>query len=263
MAQSDAFTAAQRAALSPNQFAKLTFSPLVLDLDGDGVETIGVYEGVEFDLAGLGRPHPTGWVAPDDGLLVMDRNGNGRIDDGSELFGTATKLADGRAAADGFEALAEQDFNRDGRITAADPNFERLKVWVDADRDGMTDPGELRGLVEMGIAALNLDAVATDRREHDNLIGLVADYETVDGRHLEMADVWFRARPPQDAAMPSMAELLAGPADALPAAEASATDTPASAEGSDAGTPESSSQGIASIQPGPGDDEAWIRTLLI
>jgi len=251
MAQSDAFTTEQRDALSPPQYAKLTFSPLVLDLDGDGVETLGVDRGVEFDLAGLGRPHPTGWVAPDDGLLVLDRNANGRIDDGSELFGTSTRRADGSLAADGFDALAGLDTDGDRRITAADAGFVRLQVWVDADVDGQTDTGELRGLVDLGIVELRLDAVATDRREHDNLIGLVADYTPADGLRLELADVWFRARAPQDTPPPSAEEVLAGPAAPLLSTTAADTTAAPPAPADTAGT--------SPPPPATGSDEDWLQ----
>lgn len=65
-------------------------SPLILDLDGDGIETSGVKDGAWFDHKGDGFAEQTGWVGKDDGLLVMDRNGNGRIEAGSELFGDST-----------------------------------------------------------------------------------------------------------------------------------------------------------------------------
>ena len=71
---------------APFDKAKQASSPLILDLDGDGVETLGQDTGVFFDHDANGFAQLSGWVAPDDGLLVWDRNGNGQIDDGSELF---------------------------------------------------------------------------------------------------------------------------------------------------------------------------------
>ena len=82
-------------------------TPIILDLDGDGVETTGVKAGAYFDHAGDGFAEQTGWVGADDGLLVYDRNGNGVIDSGAELFGNNTMLANGSKAANGFEALKE------------------------------------------------------------------------------------------------------------------------------------------------------------
>ena len=86
--------------------AKVMRSPLTLDLDGDGVETIPADSGVYFDHDGNGFAEKSGWVSKDDAILVRDLNNNGQIDDGSELFGDQTILSDGEKAANGFEALA-------------------------------------------------------------------------------------------------------------------------------------------------------------
>lgn len=75
-----------------------TASPLVLDLDGDGVETIGTVNGVYFDHDNNGFAEDTGWIGKDDGLLVRDINGNGQIDNGTELFGNNSVLASGKKA---------------------------------------------------------------------------------------------------------------------------------------------------------------------
>ncbi len=121
-------------------------SPLILDLDGDGVETLGKSAYIQFDHDRNGFAELTGWVGPDDGLLVLDRNGNGRIDDGSELFGNHSGGNGGtepwttpideqmrpRLAVmprDGFEALADFDYSRDGVINASDYIFDWLRVW--------------------------------------------------------------------------------------------------------------------------------------
>ncbi len=109
--------------------AEQTSSPLILDLDGDGIETTGVKDGAYFDHAGDGFSEQTGWVGANDGLLVYDRNGNGRIESGAELFGDNTLLVDGNHAANGFEALAELDDNQDGKIDAQDAAFANLRVW--------------------------------------------------------------------------------------------------------------------------------------
>ncbi|WP_297751442.1 hypothetical protein [Hydrogenophaga sp.] len=99
-------------------------SPIILDLNGDGV--VGTTArgetgpGLFFDLDNTGFAERSGWVGKGDGLLVRDLNGNGRIDSGAELFGNHTKLADGSRAAHGFHALAELDSNRDGVVDARD-----------------------------------------------------------------------------------------------------------------------------------------------
>lgn len=122
--------------------------PLALDLDNDGIETIAVagFSGSLFDYNNDGIRTATGWVSADDGLLVRDLNGNGIIDNGSELFGDNTTLADGSKAAHGFAALAELDSNSDGKVDALDKAFNELKVWVDADSDGVSQASELHTL---------------------------------------------------------------------------------------------------------------------
>jgi hypothetical protein len=173
-----------------------------------------------------------GWVAGGDGLLAMDKDGDGVINDGSELFGSATRLSDGRRASHGFEALSDLDGNRDGRIDAQDDAFADLRVWVDHDRDGMTDPGELRGLLDAGVAAIHLDFERSDQLQQGNLMGLLGTYETTDGEQREAVDVWFATRSPGSSA-PTAAELLVEAtgtllprSDAMAAAPAGAASPP-------------------------------------
>ena len=80
-------------------------SPLVIDLDGDGIETNEENSTVHFDHDGNGFAESSGWVGKDDGLLVRDLNNNGQIDDGTELFGNNSVLSSGEKAANGFEAI--------------------------------------------------------------------------------------------------------------------------------------------------------------
>ncbi|MCP5338371.1 MAG: putative Ig domain-containing protein [Pseudomonadales bacterium] len=129
--------------------------PLVLDLDGDGFETVGLGS-IHFDHDGDGVLTRTGWVGRDDALLVRDRSANGGIDTGAELFGDFTPLSDGTLAANGFAALAALDTGGDGKIDANDPAFAELRLWQDANQDGSTDAGELIALADAGIASLDL-----------------------------------------------------------------------------------------------------------
>ncbi len=127
--------------------------PLMLDLDGDGLEFTGLGQSnTYFDLDGDGFAENTGWLRSDDGMLVLDRNGNGSIDDISELFG-----APGVA---GFTELNDLDSNADGVIDAADARFAELQVWRDLDQDGVSDDGELFSLAELDIVSFDLNATA-------------------------------------------------------------------------------------------------------
>ncbi|MFM7086223.1 MAG: calcium-binding protein [Cyanobium sp.] len=195
-------------------------SPLVLDLDGDGIETLALESaGVLFDLDDDGRMNTCGWVAPDDALLVWDRNGDGRIGSGAELFGNHTRLADGSRAAHGFEALAALDADHNGRLDDGDPAWERLALWRDRNSDGQQDPGELFRLSEAGIDALphqfragsGLDAQGNDLRE-------VGQYRHRDGHWQMMADVWFASLSPPlaDAVEPGPSDLEAAAPGPLP-----------------------------------------------
>ena len=110
--------------------------PLVLDLDGDGIETSTFDQGgVYFDMDADFFSEKTGWVEADDGFLVWDRDGNRKIEDSTELFGSP--------GTGGFAELAELDENVDGVIDANDAAFSELEVWRDLNQDGRTDAGEL------------------------------------------------------------------------------------------------------------------------
>ena len=164
------FTAAQR--FVPKK------DPLILDLNDNGIETIApnLANPILFDHEGNGIKTGTGWIVPSDGFLVLDRNGNGTIDDGTELFGDNTPIygnmldANGQTvqgitgkAADGFDALAQQDTNADGVVNAQDVNFADLRVWQDLNQDGVSQEGELKTLAELGIAGINIGKTENSR----------------------------------------------------------------------------------------------------
>ena len=118
--------------------------PIVFDLDGDGIELTDVNNGVRFDITGTGKSVQTTWVRGGDALLAWDRNGNGRIDSGLELFG------DQRGAANGFEELRKLDTNNDGFIGPEDKNFKELVLWRD-NGDGISSQDEIFTLPQLGI----------------------------------------------------------------------------------------------------------------
>ena len=137
--------------------------PLVLDLDGDGIETTGSRDAVVlFDHDVDGVKTGTGWVKPDDGWLVLDRNGNGTIDSGRELFGVDTLKRNGQLATNGFDALKDLDANQDGKIDAADRVFANLRIWRDLNQDGVSQASELTTLAANSITGIGVNASAVN-----------------------------------------------------------------------------------------------------
>lgn len=170
-----------------------TASPLVLDLDGNGIQTLSLNPAsLHFDLDANGFAEQTGWVGPNDGLLVLDLNGNGKIDDGRELFGNHTRLANGTLAKNGFEALARHDGNRDGRIDRNDPIWARLRVWRDQNSDGVSDAAELLRLENTGSSALLLAySNSTEVDASGNAHRQKGTYLRSNGQRAAFTDVWF------------------------------------------------------------------------
>jgi len=122
-------------------------TPLVLAFDRQPVR-FEVGATAAFDLTGLGQSVASDWPSATTPWLALDRDGDGTIGDGTELFGSAVQLANGSRARNGFEALAELDGNGDGRIDARDQRFGELALWADADADRLTDRGELASVTE-------------------------------------------------------------------------------------------------------------------
>ena len=158
--------------------------PLTLDLDGDGIETVGINPNspVMFDMDGSGVKQSVGWIKSDDGFLVRDLNGNGLVDSGAEMFSDATKLASGVKAADGFSALADLDGNHDGVVNASDSAFSTLRVWRDTNQNGITDAGELVSLSSLGITGLNVASTSHSQTlTNGNQIADLGTYIKADG----------------------------------------------------------------------------------
>ncbi|MDP2476341.1 calcium-binding protein [Pseudomonas aeruginosa] len=155
--------------------------PLALDLDGDGLETVSSNSGITFDFDGDGLKTGTGWVAKDDGFLVWDRNGNGTIDNGGELFGVDFVKSNGQKASDGFDALRDLDSNRDGIFDVKDEQFGELKIWQDLNQDGIAEANELKSLDGHNITAINLDIEKSTEDNNGNLISAIGSYSRGDG----------------------------------------------------------------------------------
>jgi hypothetical protein len=169
-----------------------TATPLILDLNNDGVHTLAADDVVQYDLLGTGTPASVGWSSSEDGFLVFDINNDGVINDGSEMFGEATRLSNGGLASNGFEALIDLDFNLDGVLDLNDPLFSDLQIWKDANSDGITDLGELFSLADQNITSFDVHPKEVNRAENGNQIKLISTYSTGDGMQHEIADVWLK-----------------------------------------------------------------------
>ncbi|VVM19289.1 Alkaline phosphatase (EC [uncultured Gammaproteobacteria bacterium] len=145
-----------------------------------------------FDHDNNSFAEQSGWVGKDDGLLVFDKNNNGKIDDGSELFGNNTILSNGNKAANGFEALKDLDSNNDGKIDNQDTNFNNLKIWQDKNSDGKLDEGELLSLAQAGVKSLNTNYNNSNEVDaNNNAHKQQGSFTTTAGTTNKMNDVWF------------------------------------------------------------------------
>ena len=130
-------------------------------------------DGVNFDISGVGTPIQVSWTQGDDGWLALDRNGNGTIDSGKELFGTVTYQASS-SQRNGFRALSVYDMpanggNNDGFINRRDDVFANLRLWLDANHNGISEQSELHGLTSFEIRRLELDYRESNRTDqHGN-----------------------------------------------------------------------------------------------
>ena len=166
--------------------AAATISPLILDLNGDGVQTTDLHSAgaVYWDIDNDGFREASAWVSKADALLVRDLNANGTIDNHSELFGTNTT--------DGFTALRTLDNNVDNKITSTDAAFASLMTWQDANGDGVSQASELHTLAQMGITEISLaDTALTGVTNNGNDVSHSSTF-VMNGMTQSIDDVWFK-----------------------------------------------------------------------
>ena len=184
-----------------------TYSPIVVNLDRAPRPRTSKWSEtkVVYDLNGDGRQEQTGWIAPGSFLLALDLNGNGQIDDGRELFGTATRLPSGMKAEHGYQALGQYDDNNDGVIDQKDKIFKKLVLWDDRDQNGLSSGRELKSMSVAGITSFSLQATqltGQDSKTHEgsdtNRIyykSLVHGPKACGKEGCPTFDVWFNSVP--------------------------------------------------------------------
>jgi trimeric autotransporter adhesin len=194
-------------AVAVNVTVQVPYSdPVVLDLDGNGIQ-LSAYStsSVRFDVDNDTSKslEVTGWVSATDGILALDRNGNGKIDGASELVSEFLGASAGmRTFNTGLDALNALDRDsaglKDGKLNNSDSYWTQLRVWVDANQNAQTDAGELKSLAELGITEINLNAHASTAAERtniaDNTLATVGSF-TRNGVSRAWGDVLLRANP--------------------------------------------------------------------
>lgn len=161
-------------------------SPIAIDLDGNGLGTIGLNQSnVFFDIAGDGTKRRTGWLNGADAFLSLDADRNGRIDGVAELFG-------GLNRGEGYAKLSLLDSNYDDVLDARDEQFSALRLWRDENMDGETQEGELLSLEDFKILSFDLNYRTVQIHDKGNLIGEVSSASTGGGASLFMGDIYFQ-----------------------------------------------------------------------
>ncbi len=177
-------------------------SPVLINLHGP-FELTGLDEAVLFDIDGDGDLNSVSWTDAegDDAFLVLDRNGNGSIDNGTELFGSVTPQPPTADEPNGFNALSvydrpENGGNSDGVIDAADWVFAELRLWLDSNHDAVSQPGELSTLAAAEVEEMELDYVTSQRQDrHGNEFRWKSSVRMAHGNTRPAADVIFLAQP--------------------------------------------------------------------
>lgn len=147
-------------------------SPVIINLGKGPWRLSGSSDPVQFDIDDDGVPNRITWTERESAIafLALDRNNNGGIDTGAELFGNWTRLASGARAANGFEALEDLDSNGDGILGELDAAWSHLLLWIDANHDGVSQATELQAISGSTVTALETSSFWTGRRDvHGNL----------------------------------------------------------------------------------------------
>jgi len=167
-------------------------TPIIIGLSGGDIKLTSARDGVMFDIGGLGKKVQVAWTKAgnDAAFLVLDRNHDGVINNGKELFGNATLQPSNTKARNGFLALAEYDKpenggNADGVIDSNDAIFNSLRLWCDSDHNGQAQPEEILTLQSVGLKSISLSYSLSARSdEYGNLFKYKSKIETSPGSRI-------------------------------------------------------------------------------
>ncbi len=169
-------------------------SPLMIEMSDKKIELSSQENGIKFDIKGEGEQSRISWPEnKSTGLLVLDRNKNGSIDNVHELFGNNTIGPDGKSSENGFHALDKYNDHGDDVIDARDSVFSELRFWFDYNRNGVADSGELISLPDLGVAKIHLNYVDMfDIDAYGNITAQRSIVSMLNGLNYRIFDVWFR-----------------------------------------------------------------------
>ncbi|MFM6633136.1 MAG: LamG-like jellyroll fold domain-containing protein [Microcystis panniformis] len=186
---SDVVKETVQSALKPINYIAKSLDPLIIDLNNDGLQLISLENSsTRFDIDADGYTENTAWVSPEDGILTIDLNGDGIINNITEIF--SENYGNGTAKS-GIEALTTLDSTKNGIISAADDQFNQILVWQDLNQDGISQPNELKTLTQHGITSINLSGLPTETIQDGNIIRTRSLFNRNDGTIGQIADVAF------------------------------------------------------------------------
>jgi hypothetical protein len=178
---------------SGNEGGSGSYAPVVLDLDGDGVELVDASAGAQYDTNDDGTRERLGWAGKDDGLLAIDLDGDGKITGAKELSFAMHTAEQGDTDLQGLAKVF--DSNKDGVLDSNDKAFDKFRIWQDKDGDGISDKGEVKTLSEMGIKSIGVVSDGKAYMDAGNTVHGTASYTKTDGTTRSVGDVDFKIAP--------------------------------------------------------------------